>query len=219
MKKIAIAIVSLALVMHVHAQPEKSGASVGGKIAPDKATEIQVDLPGSLHMQNTGGSDGAGLCVFTSISHAARWQHVELLENFRDWMKRYPGGSWPEKTAQKIKQIAKEKGVPEPQYVQVEGGREVLDVIRAALKSGRMPGVTYSYSPTGRYGGRKIAHMVNIVHLDDRYAAILDNNYITPAENAYEWISVDDFLRTFTGGRSGWTIILLDTGPPPLPWN
>jgi hypothetical protein len=218
MKKV-LALALLFFVIVAPALVAQNKASVGGRYAPDNKTEIQIDLPGAQHMENTGGSDGAGLCVFTSISHSARWQHVELLENFRDWMTRYPGGSWPDKTAQKIKQIAAEKKLPEPQYLQVEGGKEILDVLRAALSSGRMPGVTYAFSPTGRYSGRRIAHMVNLVHLDDRYACVLDNNYIKPLEAAYEWMSVDQFLKTFTGGRSGWTVILLDGAPPPLPYN
>ena len=193
------------------------GANIGGKLAPDSKTEIQLDLPASQHLKNIGGSDGAGLCVFTSISHSARWQHVERLENFRDWMKKYPGGGYPEKVTQKINQIAKEQGVPAPPYLQVEGGRELLDVLRAALNSGRMPAVTYSFSPTKRYGGQRIAHMVSLVHLDSQFACVLDNNY--PGVDKYEWMSVDEFLRTFTGGRSGWAVVLLDVGPPPLPWN
>lgn len=192
-------------------------ASVGGKMAPDKKTEIQIDLPGSQHLKNVGGSDGAGLCVFTSISHSARWSNVELLENFRDWMRKYPGGGYPQKVDQKIKQISKEKGVPVPQYLQVEGGRETLDILRAALASGRMPSVTYSFSPTGRYGGKKIAHMVSLVHLDSQFACVLDNNY--PGEDKYEWMTVDQFFQTYSGGRSGWAVILLDAGPTAFPWN
>lgn len=194
-----------------------TSATIGGKLAPDGKSEIAIDLPGSQHLKNVGGSDGAGLCVFTSISHAARWSRVELLENFRDWMRKYPGGGWPEKVDTMIGKIAKEKGVPPPLYMQVQGGREKLDLLRAALASNRMVCVTYSFSPTGRYGGKRIAHMVNLVHLDDKYACILDNNY--PGENAYEWISVDQFVQTFTGGKSGWAVILIDAGPPPLPWN
>lgn len=194
-----------------------SNASIGGKQAPDGKTEIQLDLPGSLHLKNTGGSDGAGLCVFTSIAHSARWQHVELLENFHDWMKQYAGGGYPEKVNQKIAQIAKEKGRPPPRYLQVEGGRELLDLLRAAVASGRMPAVTYYFSPSGRYRGQRILHMVSLVHLDSQYACILDNNY--PGVDQYEWLTVDEFLRAFTGGRSGWAVVLLDAGPPPLPWN
>jgi hypothetical protein len=193
------------------------GASVGGKIAPDGKTEIQIDLPGSQHLKNLGGSDGAGLCVFTSISHCARWAHVALLENFRDYMTKYPGGGWPAKVDQYIAKIAAEKGIPVPEYIQLEGGREQLDALKFALKTGRMIGVTYSFSPTGRYNGRRIAHMVNLVHLDGTTACVLDNNF--PGETTYEWMTVEEFIRTFTGGRAGWAVILLDAGPPPLPFN
>jgi hypothetical protein len=192
-------------------------ANVGGKTAPD-GTELQLDLPGSQHLQNQAGVDGAGLCVFTSISHSARWSHVELLENFRDYMRKYPGGGWPDKVTKMVNQIAKDKGALPPPYLQVEGGRELLDVLRAALASNRMPAVTYSLSPTGRYGGRKIAHMVSLVHLDDKRACVLDNNF--PGDDKYEWMSIEEFVHTFTGGgRSGWAVVLLDAGPPPLPWN
>mgnify|MGYP002784804465 CR=1 FL=1 len=194
-----------------------TGANIGGKVAPDGKTEIALDLPGSQHLKNAGGSDGAGLCVFTSIAHSARWQRVELLENFRDWMKQYPGGGYPEKVNQKIAQLAKERGQAPPRYLQIEGGRELLEVLRAAVASGRMPSVTYFVSPSGRYRGQRIAHMVSLVHLDDRYACVLDNNY--PGVDQYEWMSIDEFLRSFTGSRAGWAVILLDPGPPPLPWN
>lgn len=207
------------------------GASIGGKIAPDGKTEIQIDLPGSQHLRNKGGNDrtrnnprgepgkGSGLCVFTSIDHCARWANVTSLIDFRDWMTTKPGGGWPQKVDTMIAQKCKELNVAPPEYIQLEGGRELLDILRAALASGRLVGVTYSYSPTGRYGGQKISHMVNLCHLDSQHAVILDNNYIEPKEAAYEWLTIDEFVRTFTGGRAGWAFVLLDAGPPPLPFN
>lgn len=206
------------------------GAIVGGKIAPD-GKEIQIDLPGSQHLKNKGGNDrtkynprgepgkGLGLCVFTSIEHAARWQNIPALIDFRDWMTTKPGGGWPAKVDAMIAAKCKELNVTPPEYVQLEGGRELLDILRAALASNRIVQVTYSFSPTGRYGGGRIAHMVNLVHLDGSYACILDNNYIEPREAAYEWLTVDEFVRTFTGGKAGWAIVFLNPGPPPLPFN
>jgi len=191
------------------------GATLGGTTAPD-GTEIQIDLPKSQHLQNMGGSDGKGLCVFTSISHSARWSRVELLENFRDYMTKYPGGGYPDKVTQYIKKIAQEKGQPVPNYVQIQGKQETLDTLKLALKNNLCPSVTYGFSPTGRYRGQRIAHMVTLLHLDDKNACILDNNY----PGTYEWLTVDEFYRTFTAmGGSGWAVILLDAGPPPLPWN
>jgi hypothetical protein len=119
--------------------------------------------------------------------------------------------------AERIKLICKDRGVPEPDYIQLEGGKEIFDILRSALAGGRMIGVTYSFSPTGRYNGQRISHMVNLVHLDERSACILDNNYI--GTDKLEWITVDEFAKTFTGGRSGWAVILLNAGPPVFPWN
>lgn len=195
-----------------------TGASLGGKVSPGQA-EIAVDLPEAQQLRNVGGSDGAGLCVFTSITHAARWQRVEVLEEFQRWMRKYPGGGWPEKVTQKINAIAKEKGIPPPLFLQAEGRQELLPLIESALKSGRLPSVTYAISPTNRYGrGARIAHMVNVIHLDDKYACVLDNNF--PGVAAYEWMTRDEFYRSLIGmGGSGWVVVLLDPGPPPMPWN
>src|SRR5207253_893960 len=156
-----------------------------------------------------------GLCVFTSIAHAARWQNVPLLTDFRDWMKSKPGGGYPTKVEKMIARIAKEKNSAAPDYVQIEGTD--LEVLKLACRTGRMPAVTYSRSPTGRYGGQRIAHMVNLVHADDRHFVVLDNNY--PGADRYEWLSPAEFAKTYTGGSSGWAVILLSPGPPPPPRN
>jgi hypothetical protein len=190
------------------------GAKVGGSVAPD-GTEIQIDLPGELHLRNKGGRDGAGLCVFTSINHSAYWQNVRVLQKFRDWMTKHPGGGYPSKVDKMIAQICKEEGVPVPDYIQVEGSD--LEPLRLACKTGRTPGVTYCFSPSGRYGGQRIAHMVSLVHLDDKWAGILDNNY--PGADKIEWLTIEEFKKTYMGGGGGWGVILLNPGPPPVPRN
>lgn len=197
------------------------GAKVGGPVAPDGTTEIHCDLPGSQHLQNKGGSDGAGLCVFTSVDHSARWQNVPALVGFRDYMTRYPGGGWPEKLAKYIKKICAERKLPEPKYVQIENSRD-LEPLKLACKTGRMVAVTYERSPTGRYGGSKIAHMVSMPHCGpglgggQEWVAILDNNY--PGTERYEWMSPEEFLRV-CNPRGFWAVILLDGPPPPPPSN
>lgn len=198
------------LILLFFALPAIAGTVSGPKHSD--GTEIQCDLPSDQHLKNRGGRDGAGLCVFTSIEHSARWQNVKPLVGFRDWMTKYPGGGYPQKVDQMIDRLAKEKGVPKPAYLQAEGGD--LTVLRDALKAGLMPAVTYSFSPTGRYGGQRIAHMVSLVHLDDKHAVILDNNY--PGADKYEWLTVDEFRRTYA---PGWAVILLNPGPPPVPKN
>jgi hypothetical protein len=195
------------------------GATVGGPIAPD-GTEIQIDLPGELHKKNTGGmgpggpGTGAGLCVFTSIEHAALWQNVAQLQGFQRWMTSKPGGGYPEKVDRMIEAYCAERRLPKPSYLQVRGND--LEILKLALASGRMPSVTYSYSPSGRYGGMRIAHMVNLVHGDGRNWCVLDNNF--PGADKYEWMSTPEFLRAYTAGE-GWSVILLSPSPPPPPRN
>lgn len=189
-------------------------AKVGGPTAPD-GTELACDLPAELHQRNTGGSDGAGLCVYASARHTGRWQNDPLFEAIFDWMKRHPGGSYPEKFDRTIRQCATELNLPVPEYIQVEGSD--LEILKLACKTGRMPGVTYSFSPTGRYGGRRIAHMVSLVHADHKWFCVLDNNY--PGANAYEWMTPEEFSRTYTGMGGGWSVLLLTGGPPPVPHN
>lgn len=192
------------------------GASVGGRIAPDGKTEIQIDLPAKLHRRNTE-SFKLGLCVFTSIHHAAVWQDVPILQEFPKWLidKRIPGGGYPQKVAKLIARKAKEAGVPEPDYIQVEGPD--LEILKLACATGRLPSVTYSRSPTGRYGGQTIAHMVSLPHATNEFFAVLDNNYI--GDTNYEWMTPQEFSRSYVGNGGGWCVILLDCGPPPAPRN
>lgn len=192
------------------AASDSIGASVGG---PTKdGVTISCPLPPDLQQKNVGGSDGAGLCVYASNRHQGRWQNDPAFDGLFDWMRRHPGGSYPSKFTKTLEQFCKEKGYPVPAYVQVESND--LDILRLASKTGRMPGVTYSFSPTGRYGGQRIAHMVSLVHADANNFVILDNNYVG-SDQVYEWQSPAEFARVYAGGGTGWAVILLNPPPPP----
>jgi hypothetical protein len=184
-------------------------SKVGGKTSPDGSEEIQVDLPGQEHMKNKGGTDGAGLCVFTSIEIAAHWMNVEELRGLQEKMTHEQGGGWPEKVDQMMKKYA-----PDVDYVQYSGNDP--SILKLALKTGRMAGVTYGYSP--RYKS-KISHMIDLVHFTDKWAAVLDNNY--PGEDQYEWMPPDEFLNRWkSDSGGGWVIVLLSGNPPPpIPIN
>lgn len=194
---------------------EAVGATVAGPKHAD-GTELSCDLPAEQHQRNTGGSDGAGLCVFASMRHSGRWQNDPLFTELFDWMRRHPGGGYPEKVTAMLGQCAKEKGFVVPQYLQVESND--LEILKTACRTGRMPGVTYGRSPTGRYGGQSISHMVSLVHADDRWFVVLDNNY--PGGDQYEWMTPEEFRRAYaaTSGK-GWCVVLLTPPPPPPPRN
>lgn len=174
--------------------------------------QLSVDLPDEQHVRNTGGSDGAGLCVFCSIDHAARYQDCPALIGFRDFMKRYPGGGWPDKVSQYIPRMAASKGLSAPDYVQHTGGD--VEFLRLALKTGRYVCVTYDGRDGVFYKG-SISHMVNLVHLSEKWAVIHDNNY--PGQ--YLWMTPDQFLTRWRGGGGGWAIVMLNAPPPPIPTN
>jgi hypothetical protein len=180
---------------------------VGGRTSPDGKEELMVDLPGSEHLKNAAGKDGSGLCVFTSLEHSGRWQNVEALRGFQQKMRKEAGGGWPQKVDAMLKKYA--AGVSYVQYTGSDPG-----LLKLTLRTGRMPSVTYGYSP--RYGGR-IAHMVNLAHLSDRWACVLDNNF--PGENQYEWMAPEEFYRRWKMGGSGWAVVLLNPPPPPIPVN
>lgn len=222
----------LPLLLAVNDAARGQSAHVTTTPTAKDGTPIQLDLPWPLHMKNRGGNDrgpgnprgepgkGAGLCVFTSVEHAARWQNVAVLHGLQEWMTRQPGGGWPDRVKKVIAKVSKEQGVPEPEYLQVESND--LEILRLAVRTGRMPAVTYAYSPTGRYGGAKIAHMVSLVAAgagkgpDGRgWWAVLDNNF----PGTIEWMSEAEFSRAYRGMGQGWTVLLLPPGPPPAPTN
>src|SRR5438128_3592813 len=177
--------------------------TVGGPVSPDGHTEVQCDLPVNQRTKNVGGRDGAGLCVFSSIGHAARWQNERRLVDFQREMTKESGGGYPEKVDRMIAKYG--KGTP---YLQYEGHDPAI--LRLALKTGRMPSVTYDgHDP--HYSG-SIAHMVNLIYLDDREACVLDNNFI----DELVWMSAKEFSERWTGD-GGWAVILLAPPTPPPP--
>jgi hypothetical protein len=191
-------------------------ASVGGNKAPD-GTEIHCDLPASLHRKNTT-SRGQGCCVWTSIHHAAMWQNVQAYQEAPQWIqgKGIAGGAHSGSVAKQLPEMAKERGYADPpKFLNYEGND--LELLKIACRGGRCPAVTYSFSPTGRYGGSRIAHMVSLLHASDRWFAIVDNNHV--GANQIEWLSPAEFKKTWTGMGGGWAVILLSGGPPPPPKN
>ena len=197
--------------------------TVAGKITAAKFTiggpeldgvAVACDLPAERHLKNVGGSDGAGLCVFTSGDMSADWCNEPAIRGFRDWMKSRPGGGTPNKVKQMITEISRERGVPEPPYIQVTNGDE--SILEEAHATRRILNVTYGGSDGIYYRGY-VPHMVCLVCYDKKAdrAAILDNNY--PGQLL--WMSCADFVQRWKAGGGGWAWCLLQPGPPPVPTN
>lgn len=212
---LAVGIVIVFAAFAWPADPARGVLSEGGPIAPDGKTEVDCDLAVELRQKNIGGSDGAGLCVFTSIEHAARYQNERRLWDLQKQMSRERGGGYPEKVDAMIAKYG-----PGTRYIQHVAGD--LEFLYQAIRTGRMPGVTYA----GRdmhYGPRqRVAHMVNLVHLDPpsarpRLACVLDNNYI--GEKQLVWMTADEFRSRWLDMSGGWAIVCLAPPPSPVPHN
>lgn len=181
---------------------------------------LDCDLPGPKHIKNIGSKvDGAGMCVMSSIEMAAIYQNMDKRwVGLRDWCANDPGGAYPQKVVQQLDAYAKAKGIPNGRdlYMQYEGP-DPWPIVEAALKTGRMPCITYGTSP--RYGQQSIAHMVCAVKgADGKYAAILDNNF--PGEEAYEWMTREELKRRINyPNQTGWVFVWLTPPPPPSPRN
>jgi hypothetical protein len=169
--------------------------------------QIAVDLPDTQHMRNTTGR-GLGLCVFTALEMAARYQNVEEVDGYQEWMTHRLGGGHPAKVDSTLTQFCGEKGKTVPQYIQHTG--KDLSFLRLALATGRYPSVTYS-GQDGVHYRFSIAHMVNLVHLSDEWACIQDNNF--PGE--YLWMTPQEFADRW----DGWAVVFCGPPPSPIPVN
>lgn len=187
----------------------------GGNVSPDGTEEIQIDVPVELRVKNCGGSDGSGLCVFTSIMHDARFQNVIPLFYFQNYMKKHPGGGYPEKVDRMIASYLQEQGLPKDSVLYIQDTTGNAELLKEALKSGRPVGITYDGNDC--HYSHSIAHMVTLVHFTDNWAAILDNNFI--GQNQIVWMRPQELIKRWKGNSGGWSVILLDAGAPPVPHN
>ena len=207
---IVISVFALQSTLASSANPEKTYRQIADTAVVDgqihDGVEIQIDLPSDQHVKNFGApADGKGLCVFASMTMAARWHHIRALQDIIHQINE--GGGWPEKVEEVFKQYA-----PHLDFVQYEGTDPAI--LDKALSEGRAACVTYGYGE--RYQMKTIYHMVLLVHLDEKYAAILDNNF----PGTYEWMSRDEFMRRWVHpSGKGWAFVMLAPPPPPIPHN
>ena len=198
----------LALLLVLMIQPA-FGQTAGERAVVDgpvhEGTEITCDLPKEQHVKNFGApADGKGLCVFASMDMLARWHNIKPLIDVIHKVKE--GGGWPGKVDNVIKSNA-----PDVKYIQYEGTDPAI--LDEAFAEGRAACVTYGFGE--RYDGLKVIyHMVLLVHIDDKWACIVDNNF----PGTYEWMSRTEFLRRWKHPNGqGWAYTFLASPPPPIP--
>ncbi len=79
--------------------------------------------------------------------------------------------------------------------------------------------ITYGVSPSGRYGGQTVYHMVNLAAAgagkgpDGKgWWCVQDNNF----PGTWEWMSEAQFARAYSAGSGPWAAFLLVPSPPPI---
>lgn len=164
--------------------------------------KASVQIPAELHIRNEGSAvDGAGLCVGSSLLINGAYQGVPGMDQGKDsewwrYLKSRPGGSYPGKLEADLKKL-----YPNEKWISWEGN--VTDLIAEYTRKGypvaatMNTGLLYYWSP--------IHHMVSVVHLDDKYACVVDNN--NPGKG--HWMAREDYDRRFVDGRVGWLFIWL----------
>ena len=153
-----------------------------------------VNLEQAFQQENWRGPQREGSCVHASMIMLFRWQGREDLAD--KWLRTYSDGEWAENLAAKFDA----EGV---QYAYTQGQYDV-SFLEWACNTRRGCGVTVK-------GG---VHMVNLVHLDAKWAGLLDNNDI----GEIKWVPRETFLSEWFNSDS-WAVTPVYTPPPPLPFS
>ena len=161
-------------------------------------TTANAPIPPALHLKNTGGSDGAGLCVPSSLTINGRYQGVPGIEDILPLARTRPGGYGPDKLAGLLRET-----VPGEKYASYVG---TDTAVLAKLSAQGLPvGATMN---TGQlYGYRPIHHMVSLAHYDERadLACVVDNN----EPGTFVWMKAREFARRWIDGGTGWAFVWL----------
>lgn len=152
-----------------------------------------VNLPYALRQRNWIGDQHEGSCVHATMVSLFRWQGRYATANY--WRRSYSNGEWAGNLAQKMDR----EGI---RFAYTVGQGDVR-FLEWACRTRRGCGVTVM-------GGR---HMVALVHLDDQYAGILDNNDTTKIIR----VPRETFIAEWINSNS-WGIATVYSPVPPLPY-
>ena len=176
------------------------------------AEEIpRVNIPRSLWKQNWAFTPLQGSCVHASAIMLWRWQgQFEWAEY---WGQKYYHGEY----ALRFHLRCDYERVT---YCDTFGTNDVSHLYWAVrTRRGAVVAVSngplYGYSPTPKNPTGKIAHAVCLVHLDDKWAGILDNNNTGPGPGVVKWVNAQAFITDWlNSGSWAWTPVSTPPAPP-----
>ncbi len=155
-----------------------------------------VNVPRALRESNWLGPQREGSCVHAAIVNLLRAQRMFARA---DWWRSHNGdGEWDERLASKLDAA----GIKYT-YTSEHGNVGFLEWACDPIHGTRRGcGVTVE-------GGR---HMVCLMHLDDKWAGILDSN----STDAIIWVPRETFIAEWLNSNS-WAVAIVGTPAPPRP--
>jgi len=150
-----------------------------------------VNLPLELRQSNWVGRQSEGSCVHATMISLMRWQGRNALA--AKWRKMYDSGETPAGLSGKFDR----EGV---RYAYTTSGD--VKFLEWACRTRRGCGITVM-------GG---VHMVALVHLDDKWACLLNNNEVSK----YKWVPRAALIAEWKAS-DGWAVTPLYAPAAPLP--
>lgn len=167
------------------------GRAETGRLTTVMIERPTVNVPLALRQANWLGSYRQGSCVHATMISLFRWQG--RLGMAKHWLKAYGDGEDPSGLATKFAH----EGV---RYAYVTDGD--VHFLEWACRTRRGCGITIK-------GG---AHMVALVHLDNKWAALLDNNDVSK----FIWVPRETLIAEWKSSY-GWAVSPVYTPAAPLP--
>lgn len=171
-------------------QIDYSSVRWGGSSGPGEVPV--VNLPYSLRQRNWASKPTQGSCVHATMCSLFNWQGHPRMAQW--WRANHTDGDYPERLAGELDRAG----------VRWAGTWDRKDVsfLEWSIKTHRGCGVAIE--------GCK--HMVALVHLDNNWAGLLDNN----DTSRIIWVPRATFLAEWFNSRS-WAVTPVYTPSPPLP--
>jgi hypothetical protein len=179
-----------------------------------RGVRASAPIPVELHVRNEGGSNGAGLCVISSVLSAGMSQGIPGLDRpghdeatggekpgkgSQLWRtaKSRPGGYSPDKLASLLNQI-----MPDQKWVSYVGTdpTEIEKLTKAGYR------VCATMNTGQQYSYRPIHHMINVIHYETNgWACVVDNN--DPGK--FHWMPAAEYARRSIDGGTLWAFAWL----------
>jgi hypothetical protein len=191
MKQLALVGFLLILVGIAAQNPDFNIKATPKRVFGPGVTEKPVmNLPLALRQANWRGRNGSGSCVHASWISCLRWQGQYAMAEW--WASHYDGGENYDEMVQRLD----DAGIRWAGTVG-EGDVSFLEYCHRTRR-----GCIVTWSPR---------HVVTLVHFDDKWAGVLNNNEI----DHILWIPREDFVKEWKY-RGSWAMTPMYVPPPPL---